>query len=545
MGDAGFSMLDTMDPNLDYDAIIIGAGLSGIYSLIRMRQLGMRVKIMEAGPAVGGTWYWNHYPGARFDSESFSYGFSFSQELLDEWDWTEQFSPQPETLRYIGFVCDKFDVRKDVKFNTRISAAHYQDDSRSWKLTDGNGTNYTTRYLITAMGPLTKPTLPNIPGVNDYKGAAHHTARWPDEPLSLENKRIGIIGTGATAIQTIQEVAKTAGSLTVFQRTPNWTGPLRNSKISSEEMKSIRQRYPEIFKRCKETSNCFIHAADPRKTMQVSPEDREVFWEQLYAEPGFGKWLSNFGDIATDQQACDAFSEFMAKKIRERVKDPWTADKLTPKNHGFGTRRVPLETFYYEVYNQPNVCLVDINETPIERITESGIKTATQDFEFDMIIYATGFDAITGAFDAIDFRGKKGLRLTDRWQGGPKTCLGMTVEGFPNMFMVMGPHQAFGNIPRSIEYAVDWISGLIAYCGKNGISYVEATPEGVQWWTEHVHDSSKGLLANNIDSWMTGVNKNMAGKQTRIIARYSGGAVEFRKRCDKVASENYQLLKLA
>jgi cation diffusion facilitator CzcD-associated flavoprotein CzcO len=547
MGDAGAS-LDTLKMDvghgLDYDVIIIGAGLSGIYSLIKMRQLGMRVKVMETGSAVGGTWFWNQYPGARFDSESYSYGYSFSQELLDEWHWTEHFSPQPETLKYINFVCDKFDLRRDMMFNTRITVAHWNHVNRLWELADEKESKYTARFLITAMGPLTQPTLPNIEGVEDFKGEAYHTARWPDEHVPLENKRIAIIGTGATAIQTIQEVVKMCGSLTVFQRTPNWTAPLNNSKISVEEMADIRKRYPDIFKRCGETWNCFIHAADKRKTLSVPKEEREAFWEELYAQPGFGKWLSNFGDIATDQQANDAFSEFMANKIRQRVKDPRTADKLIPKNHGFGTRRVPLETGYYEAFNQQNVRLVDVNETPIEKITEKGIKTATEDFEFDMIIYATGFDAITGAFDAVDFRGVDGLKLTERWAKGPKTFLGLTVQSFPNMFMVMGPHQAFGNIPRSIEYAVGWISDLIQYCKKNGITYVEPTEEGVAWWTEHVHHCAEGLLANNVDSWMTGVNKNLKGKLTRIIARYNGSAVGFRERCNGVAAEDYKRLKI-
>ncbi|KAL3424158.1 phenylacetone monooxygenase [Phlyctema vagabunda] len=528
-----------MASDLDYDVIIIGAGLSGMYSLIKMRELGLRVRILEMGSGAGGTWFWNHYPGARFDSESYTYGFSFSDELLREWHWIERFSPQPENLKYLNYVCDKFDLRKDIQFNTEITSAHFQDSNSSWELIAKDGHKCSSRFLITAMGPLTKATLPDIPGVHGFKGTAYHTSRWPEPSPTLEHKRVAIIGTGATAIQIIPEIAKTVEALTVFQRTPNWTAPLQNGPISVEEMQEIRGRYPQIFERCRETSNGFIHSADARKTLEVDPEEREKFWEELFSQPGFAKWLSNFGDIATDQAANDAYSEFVAKKIKERVRDPWTADRLVPMDHGFGTKRVPLETHYYEAYNRENVRLVDVSETPIEKITETGIKTVDEAFDFDIIIYATGFDAITGAFDAVDFQGTNGAKLKEAWKGGPRTFLGFTVPRFPNMFMVMGPHQAFGNIPRSTEYAVNWISRLLSYCRENGVVYVEATGKEADWWTDHVKECSKGLLANKVDSWMTGVNKNLATKQERIIARYSGGAVEHRRRCDAVAAENY------
>jgi cation diffusion facilitator CzcD-associated flavoprotein CzcO len=533
------------EAQLDFDAIIIGAGISGLYQLIKLRELGLRVKVFEAGTGVGGTWYWNRYPGARFDSESWSYGYSFSKELLAKWDWTEHFSPQPETLKYLNFVADTFDLRRDIQFKSRVTAAHYKQASRSWELTLEDGSRHTTRFLVTAIGPLSTPTMPRIEGVGSFKGEAYHTAQWPHTPVSFEGKRVGIIGTGATAVQTIQEVAKTVGHLTVFQRTPNWCAPLHNAKISAEEMREIKTRYDEIFARCQETNACFIHTPDPRGTFEVSDEEREAAFERLYNTPGFGIWQGNFRDILTDRKANAAISEFVARKIRERVKDPAVADKLIPKNHGFGTRRVPLETKYYEAYNQPNVKLVDIKETPIERITEKGIKTSDTEYEFDMIIYATGFDAITGSFHRIDFRGVDGWTLKEAWTGGPKTFVGVQVEHFPNMFMLMGPHTALGNIPRSIEYSVEWVTGLIAYMQAHKLTYADPRPESVKAWTDNVIAAGEGLLTNEVDSWMTGVNSNVEGKQVRTIARYSGTAPAYRAWCDAVAKGGYKEIELA
>ncbi|HTR82917.1 MAG TPA: NAD(P)/FAD-dependent oxidoreductase [Reyranella sp.] len=530
---------------MDFDAIVIGAGISGLYQLLKLRQLGLKVRVFETGTGVGGTWYWNRYPGARFDSESYSYGYSFSQELLDEWHWTEHFSPQPKTLEYLNFVADKFDLRRDIQFNARVTAAHFDDESRTWTVTLADGSKHVARYLITAIGPLSAPTLPNIPGIESFEGQSCHTARWPKEGLDYAGKKVAVIGTGATGIQTIQEVAKTAGTLTVFQRTANWAAPLHNGPISKEEMAEIRKTYPDIFRRCQETFSCFLHTPDPRGTFEVTPEEREARWEQLYSSKGFGMWQGNFRDILIDRKANALLSEFVAAKIRSRVKDPATADRLIPKNHGFGTRRVPLETHYYEVYNQPNVSLVDIKATPIERITPKGLLIAGKEHAFDVIIYATGFDAITGAFDNIDIRGSNGRKLRDKWSAGPETYLGVLVEGFPNMMMLMGPHTALGNIPRSIEYNVEWVTGLIDFANEHGLTRIEATPEGVQSWTDHVKSLGVGLLSNEIDSWMTGINRNLAHKQTRIIARYSGSAPAYRERCDKVAADGYKEMRLA
>ena len=530
---------------LDFDAIVIGAGISGLYQLYRLRELGLRVRVFETGTGVGGTWYWNRYPGARFDSESYSYAYSFSQELLDEWDWTEHFSPQPQTERYLNYVADKFDLRRDIQFSARVAAAHFDEEEACWRVTLEDGSRHSTRYLVTAVGPLSAPTLPRYEGLDDFRGQSFHTGLWPKEPVDFAGKRVAVIGTGATGVQTIQEVAKTAGHLTVFQRRPNWCKPLQNREIGPEEMQEIRRGYPEMFRRCRETASCFLHTPDPRRTLEVPEAERLAFWEDLYASQGFGFWVGNFSDILTDRAANKACSDFVAGKIRERVTDPEVAELLIPKDHGFGTRRVPQETFYYETFNRPNVELVSILETPIERITPSGLIVGDREFEFDIIIYATGFDAITGSFDRIDIRGRGGESLKEKWRAALETFLGMQVAGFPNMFMVMGPHTALGNIPRSVEYNVEWISDLIRYMEEHDLSVADARQEAVEDWTRYVIKMGEGLLTNEVDSWMTGINQNVEGKQTRIIARYSGSAPTYRERCDEVAAGGYRELILS
>ena len=533
------------DAATKFDAIVIGAGVSGLYQLYRLRELGLRVRVFETGAGVGGTWYWNRYPGARFDSESWTYGYSFSRELLEEWDWEEHFAGQPETERYLNYVADKFDLRRDIQFNSRVAAAHYKEQTRSWDVALENGRRYSARFLITAVGVLSAPTMPRIAGVDTFQGQSCHTHYWPKEPVKFEGKRVAVIGTGATGVQTITEVAKTVGHLTVFQRTPQWCAPLHNAKISQQEMRRIRANYADIFARCQETYGCFIHATDPRAALEVTVEEREAFWEKLYGEPGFGIWMGNFRDILVDREANALISDFVAHKIRQRVKDPVVAEKLIPKNHGFGTRRVPLESGYYEVYNQANVKLVDINATPIERITPAGIKTSDREYEFDLIIYATGFDAITGAFDRIDVRGVDGVSLKQKWKHGPQTFLGILVDGFPNMLMVMGPHAGLGNFPRAAEYSADWVTALIRFGSDRGLTRIEATAAGAKAWTDHVMAASAGLLFTEVDSWMTGINRNVEGKQVRRIMRYSGGHPAFRTRCEAVAADGYRELALA
>ena len=530
--------------NLDYDAIVIGAGVAGIYQLYKLRNLGMSVRVFEAGTGVGGTWYWNRYPGARFDSESYSYGYSFSQELLDEWDWSEHFASQPEILTYLQHVVAKFDLIKDIQFSSDVQSAIYSDATRSWEIQLQDGSRFTSRFLITGIGLLSQPTLPRIAGIDTFKGQSFHTSRWPHEPVTYAGKRVAVIGTGATGVQTIQEVCKDVGHLTVFQRRPNWCAPLHNAKIGPREMKDIRASYTEIFETCNQTAAGFLHTADERSTFEVAEKDRYEFWENLYASKGFGIWQGNFKDVLSDPKANKAMSDFIADKIRSRVDDPNTAEKLIPKDHGFGTRRVPLETQYYESYNRDNVELIDIIETPIEKITPEGIVTTDREFEFDIIIYATGFNAILGSYDRINIVGVDGRKLKEQWSEELSTFLGIQINNFPNLFMILGPHALLGNNPRSIEFNVEWITDLIEHMEAGKLTRAEATKKAVAGWYRHVLEEGEGLLANQIDSWMTGVNSNLDGRQKRIVARYSGTQSTFRKRCREVAASGYAELNL-
>ena len=532
-------MREIVEPPEKYDVVIVGAGLSGMYQLIKLRQLGLSSRVLEMGSDVGGTWYWNRYPGARFDSESYSYGMSFSTELLQEWDWSEHFSAQPETLRYCQRIAEKFDLRRDIDFDTRLTAAHYDETSNIWQLTTLEK-NMECRFLITAVGVFSEPTLPVIEGIDDFEGQAWHTARWPHQPVDFSDKRVAVIGTGATGVQVIQEVAKTAKSLTVFQRRPNYCLPLGNCQITAKEQADIKGRYDEIFARCASTAGAFLHGADPRSALSVSGEEREATFEKLYYTPGFALWLGNFRDCGTDQAANDFVSDFVRKKISERVKDPELAKKLIPVDHGFGTRRVPLESGYYEVYNQKNVQLIDVMATPFRRITATGIETTTASFEFDLIIYATGFDAVVGSFRNMDIRGRKSAKLKDYWENGPVTYLGLQPPGFPNLLTLVGPHNAstFCNIPRCIEQNVEWVSDLIAHMLAKGYVTVEATQDAAGAWMAHSEEMVSMTLIPNTDSWFMNVNQNMPEKKRTFLA-YAGGAPRYKQKCDEVAAAGY------
>ena len=524
-----------------FDAIVIGAGIAGIYQLYKLRELGLSVRVFETGGGVGGTWYWNRYPGARFDSESYTYGYAFSEDLLRDWDWSEHFAPQPETERYLNHVVDRFDLRRDIQCESRVRSAVWDEPARQWDVVLDDGRSYRCRFLITAVGPLSADTLPRFEGLGDFKGQSFHTYRWPHAPIDLSGKRVAVIGTGATGVQVIQTIAPLVGSLTVFQRTANWCTPLHNARVTQEEQARIKAGYPAMFELLRQTPGCYIHNTDPRGTFEVTPEEREAFWEQLYAEPGFSIWMANFRDVLTDLKANALFSAFVAAKIRQRVNDPAVAERLIPKGHGFGTRRVPQETGYYEVYNLPHVKLVDTVETPIIRVTETGIECSDGVQDFDIIIYATGFDAVLGAFDRIDVRGVGGTTLKAHWADGPKTYLGTMSAGFPNLLTIVGPHNASTrcNIPRCIEQNVDWASELIRYAGEHGITRFEAMPEAEADWSRHVEEVAAGMLYTQVDSWLTGINSNVEGRNVRRVLQYQGGAPQYRERCDAVAAEGY------
>ncbi len=525
-------------PAEQFDVIIIGAGIAGLYQLYRTRELGLSVRVYESGTGVGGTWYWNRYPGARFDSESYSYGYSFSKELLQEWDWSEHFAAQPETERYLNYVTDKFELRRNIQFSTRVTAARYDEAKHCWQIQTNDGRWAQARFLITAIGVLSAPYIPDFAGRDSFQGESFHTAQWPKEGRDFSGKRVGVIGTGATAVQLITEVAKQAGQLTVFQRTANYCAPLRNGPIDSGTQQQIRKNYPEIFQKCRESFGGFIHDFDPRSALDLSEEERLARYEELWAQPGFGKWLGNFADIMTNLEANATFTEFVRTKIRERVRDPAVAEKLVPNDHPFGTKRVPLESGYYEVYNQDTVLLVDLNETPIERITPKGIKTRDTEHVFDTIIYATGFDAVTGAFNRIDICGLNGQTLKDKWVKGPRTYLGLQSAGFPNLFTLVGPHNGatFCNIPRCIEQNVEWVTDCLRYMGKNNYTRIAATSEAEDEWTAHVNEVAADTLLVHTDSWFVGAN--IPGKK-RTFLMYAGGSPAYREKCADVAAKGY------
>ena len=530
--------------SIDYEAVVIGAGVCGIYQIKKLIDLGYSATVLEAEGDLGGTWYMNRYPGARFDSESHTYGYSFSRELLEEWHWKERFSSQPENLRYLNYVADKFDLRKHMQFNCKVDSAHFDEQLDLWHLQIADGRKITTRFLIMGVGLLAAPTYPRYEGMDDFKGDSFHTYHWPHEGIDLKGKKVAVIGTGATGVQVIGAIAPEVGELTVFQRRPNWVAPLNNGKISEHEMNEIRSRYDEIWETCRRSPGGFEHEPDRRGFYEVSREERIALWDKLYDEPGFAIWLRNFREIFTDEEANAEISEYVAGRIRERVKDPKVAEKLIPKDHGFGVQRLPMETNYLEAYNQNNVRLVDISETPIDRITKDGLKTSEESFSFDVIVYATGFDAITGSFDRVDIQGLKGARLRDKWFEGPSTYLGMMVNGFPNFLMPSGPQSgsASTNYPRGIENGVDWCTAFLEHVKGMGYTRVEATEAAEERWTDHVTKMYSTMLMRKAKGWFTGYNSNVEGHEegrTRYFV-YNGGTPKYVKTIREVADNNYE-----
>ena len=533
----------------DFEVIVIGAGVAGIYQIKRLVDLGVSATVLEAAPDLGGTWYNNRYPGARFDSESYTYGYSFSKEVLAEWNWREMFSPQPDNLEYLNFVADKFSLRDHMQFNCRVDAAVFDESANVWGLTVSDGRTLTCSFVVMALGLLSMPTYPKIEGRADFKGESFHTFDWPHDAPDLSDKRVAIIGTGATAIQVIGEIADKVGDLTVFQRRPNWSAPLNNSKITDSGMARIRARYDEIFETCARTPGGFEHEPDRRGFHEVSREERLALWDRLYDEPGFGIWLQNFREIFTDDDANAEISDYIADRIRQRVNDPETAETLIPKDHGFGVQRVPLETHYFEAYNRDNVHLVDISKTPLERVTETGLRTTGKDYEFDVIVYATGFDAITGAYDHVDIQGIGGERLRDKWREGPSTFLGVFIHGFPNLLMPNGPQSgsASTNYPRGIEVGVDWVTDFLEHVWANGVTRAEATEPAEARWTQHVTDMYSRMLMRKAKSWFTGYNSNVEGHEEGSIRYfvYNGGMPKYVSVINEVAANGYEGLTLS
>jgi cation diffusion facilitator CzcD-associated flavoprotein CzcO len=519
----------------NFDAIVIGAGVCGLYQLYRLRQLGLSVRVFEDGDGVGGTWYWNRYPGCRFDSESETYGYSWSEELLQEWDWKEHFSGQPENERYLNYVADKFDLRRDIQLKARVKSAVYDEKANRWEIQLESGQRARAQFLVAAVGVLSAHYVPPFTGIESFKGESYHTSRWPKEQVNLTGKCVAVIGTGATAVQLIPIVAKEVSHLTVFQRTPNYCAPLRNGLVTPETQRRFKANYPEMHKRIRETPAGFMHNFDPRKTLEVPKEERLARYEELWAQPGFSKWLANFQDIMTNREANEDFAEFVRNKIRARVKDPVVAEKLVPKDHPFGAKRIPLETDYYEAFNRDNVLLVDVRETPIECITPKGIKTSNKEYEFDVIIYATGFDAVTGPLTQIDVRGEGGQLFKDRWADGPRTYLCLQTAGFPNLFIASNP--ALCNYTVCAEMIVEWITDCVRYMREKNFTRIAPTPQAEAAWVRHMDESAARTILYDTNSWFMGAN--IPGKK-RAILLYAGSAATYRKECQDAAAKGYE-----
>lgn len=535
----------------DFDAVVIGAGLTGLYQTYQLRELGYRVLGIEGSDNVGGVWHHNRYPGARTDSESEVYGYFWNTQLMQEFNWSERFAGQPEVLRYIHRAAEIMDIRKDYLFNAKVQRAVFDDDSNLWTLEfqEGGIAPVTARFVISALGPLSAPQMPNVPGIHTFKGESYHTALWPRDPngfgpakLDFSNKRVAVIGVGSSGVQVIQEMGKQAGHLTVFLRSPNWCTPLGNGPMPPERMALIKENYSELIAKCDKSIAGFPHEFIPKSLFDVPQEERDAKLEELYKGPGFSLWLGAYEDVLSDPAANKYVSDFVARKIRERVKDPRIADLLIPKDHGFGMKRVPLETNYYEVYNQENVSVVDLNTTPITRINQRGIQTTDALHEFDVIIYATGFDAIKGSWNRIDIRGTGGVALKDEWDKGVKTYMGLQTPGFPNFFTLVGPQNGatFCNIPRCSALIVDWLGEMMAHVKKAGIKRIEPDRAAADEWTLYCSKLMDKLLLSKTNSWFTGINKNIKGRDKREVLIFVGGNPRFRQYCEKVRENNYQ-----
>ena len=518
------------------DVIVIGAGVTGLYSLYRLRQLGFSAQAFEEGDGVGGTWYWNRYPGARFDSESYTYGYSFSEELLQEWEWKEHYSAQPENERYLNYVADKFELRRDITFGARVASLVYDEAANRWEATTDDGRKARAQFVITAIGILSARYVPDFEGLESYEGEWCHTNRWPKEGMRLAGRRVGVIGTGATAVQLIPEIAGEVAQLTVFQRTPNYCVPLRNSVIDPETQEYIKSHYPEIFRRCGETAGSFMHLFDPRSALEVPEEEKRAQYERLWAEPGFKKWLSNFYDVMMPGPANEDYAEFVRNKIRERVHDPEVAELLAPKDHMFGSKRLPCESGYYEVYNRENVTLVDVRAAPIARITPSGLRLEDgREFELDVIIFATGYDAVTGSLNKIHVEGVGGEVLKEKFANGPRTYMGMSSAGYPNLFTVNAA--SVGNFVRAAEPLVEWVTEAIAYVRDSGRRRIMATPDAEEAWRRHIEEDGARILRTQANSWFVGAN--IPGK-ARVLLTAPDTAPVMRAKRAEVAAKGYE-----
>ncbi len=523
-----------------FDAVVIGAGFAGMYQLYRLRELGLSTQVYEAGDGVGGTWYWNRYPGARCDSPSVHYSYSFSPELEQEWQWTEAYPAQPEILRYLNHVADRFDLRRDIQFNTRVTAAHYDAATNRWTITTGQGDTATATYLITAVGCLSAPNKPQFPGLDSFKGEVYHTGLWPHEGVDFSGKRVGLIGTGSTGIQATPVIAEQAAQLTVFQRTPNYTLPARNRPLTEAEIVDIKARYRELRQSNRESPAglTFHLSAPPVSILELADEERERMFEAGWERGGFAM-VGGFTDVYTSIDANNLIADFVRRKIGEIVQDQETAKKLMPHDHPLGSKRLPIDTNYYATFNRANVTLVDVRNAPIETITEKGVLTGGTEYELDCIVFATGFDAMTGTLFKIDIRGREGRTLKEKWADGPRTYLGVQSEGFPNLFMITGPGSpsVLSNMPVSIEQHVEWITDCITYMREHDLGRIEPVSAAEDAWIAHVNEVANYTLYPLANSWYLGAN--IPGK-LRIFMPYVGGVGNYRQHCADVAAKGYE-----
>jgi cation diffusion facilitator CzcD-associated flavoprotein CzcO len=502
------------DQDADVDILIVGAGVTGIYQLYRAREAGYSVQMVEAGSGVGGTWYWNRYPGSRYDSESYTYGYLFSDELFAEWDWTEHFAGQSENERYFNYVVDRFDLRRHIRFGARVTSADWDDSSATW-LVRADGYSARARFLVAATGVLSVPFFPDIPGRDSFRGAAYHTGLWPKAPVAFTGKRVAVVGTGSSGVQVIPMIAGEVASLTVYQRTPNWATPLNNRPITPEEQAALKANFPAMRETLAKSASGFLHLPSGKNTFDDSPEQRQAFYELAWRTTGFGKIITNYQDMMLDRAANAEWSKFVADKIRGMVRDPATAAKLIPADHAYGGKRPPYVTDYYEAFNRPNVSLVDLSQTPITAVTETGIETAEGLREFDIIVWATGFDFGTGALSRLGVRGRDGLPLTEYWADGPLTYLGIMAHHFPNFFFPGGPHGAAGNNPRYSGDQSDFAAGLIDYAREHGYPVIEVPKALEDEWTTTVNAQAATLSSFNEKSYFYGTN--VPGKARRFL----------------------------
>jgi cyclohexanone monooxygenase len=521
-----------------FDVVIVGAGFSGLYMLHRLRGMGVSARVFEAGPSVGGTWYWNRYPGARVDIESQEYSYSFAEELENEWVWSERYAAQPELLAYLNHVADRFDLRRDIDLDTRVVAATFDGTQNRWIVETDTGRRVSARFCVMATGCLSATKDVDIPGIESFRGEVYHTGRWPEGGVDLASKRVGVIGTGSSAIQTITDIAPKVGRLTVFQRTPCFSIPAHNGPPNPDVMDDWTKNRAGYRQQARESGFGLVRGVATRLATEATPEERTQEYEKGWAIGGFAIGGS-FADLLISKQANDTAVEFVAGKIRSIVRDPETAEKLIPKTYPLGSKRICVDTGYFDVFNRDNVELVDISESPIKEVTATGLRTTQGSYEFDVLILAIGFDAMTGALGKIDISGRGGAKLKDAWAEGPRTYLGLMVAGFPNLFMITGPGSpsVLSNMVVSIEQHVDWISDCIGWLGGRQLGAIEASEAAQDAWVAHVNEVASMTLFPQAKSWYMGAN--VPGKP-RVFMPYIGGVGAYRLKCQDVAAKDYE-----